>query len=82
MKIEPFQVPGCSRCEAALHDLRSVAAIIRNVEWCEVNVLESVDRAVDLGVVSLPALAIDGTVIFAALPTPGQLRADLLRRSP
>jgi hypothetical protein len=36
MKIELFQVPGCSRCEAALHDLRSVAASIRNVEWCEV----------------------------------------------
>jgi hypothetical protein len=43
--------------------------------------LESVDRAVDLGVISLLALALDGMLVFAALPTPGQLRVTLLRRS-
>ena len=44
------------------------------------NVLDSLDRAVELGVLTLPALAIDGELVFAALPTAPQLRQALLQR--
>ena len=50
------------------------------VEWREVNLLDDLDRAVDLGVLTLPALAIDGTLAFTALPTAEQLVAELRRR--
>jgi len=50
------------------------------VEWCEVNALDALDRAVDLGVLTLPALAIDGELVFTTLPTPVQLAAELQRR--
>ena len=50
------------------------------VAWRDVNVLEEMDYAVALGVISLPALAIDGELVFPALPTPQRLRAELVQR--
>lgn len=82
MKVELFHSPGCSRCAAARADLEAAAkAAIPNVEWCEVNVLNHIDRAVECGVLSLPAVVVDGELAFASLPTPGQLRAALIRKS-
>lgn len=81
MKIELFHAPGCERCATAKTELQAVAASVQGVEWCEINVLDSLDRAVELGVLTLPALAIDGELIFAALPTPIQLRQALQRRA-
>ncbi|AOE85932.1 glutaredoxin family protein [Pseudomonas sp. TCU-HL1] len=81
MKIELFYSPGCERCARAKADLRAIAeATVNDVEWREIDVLDALDRAVEVGVLTLPALAIDGTLAFAALPTPTQLRQELLRR--
>lgn len=80
MKIELFQVPGCARCDCAKAELQTIAAA-QGVEWCEVNALDELDRAVDLGVLTLPALVIDGELTFAALPTPAALRQELQRRA-
>lgn len=80
MKIELFQVPGCARCDSAKVQLQAVA-VDAGVEWYEVNALEVLDRAVDLGMLTLPALVIDGKLIFAALPTPEALRRELTRRA-
>ena len=83
MKIELFHAPGCSRCAAAREGLKAAAqAAVPGIEWREVNVLDEMDYAVERGVLSLPAVVVDGELMFAALPTPHQLRAALLRRSP
>lgn len=79
MKIELFQVPGCARCDSAKAGLQTVAAAT-GVEWCEVNALEALDRAVALGVLTLPSLVIDGELVFASLPTPAALSRELRRR--
>lgn len=80
MKVELIYAPGCAACIVAGHDLRSAAeAAVGDVEWLEINVLDAVDYAVALGVLTLPALAIDGRLVFAALPTSTQL-CDELRR--
>ncbi len=42
--------------------------------------LNEMDYAVERGVLSLPAIVIDGELVFSALPSPQQLRAALLRR--
>ncbi|MCY1302751.1 redox-active disulfide protein 1 [compost metagenome] len=80
MKIELFYAPGCERCAPVMNELQAVAAVVDGVEWCEINVLDSLERAVEVGVLTLPALAIDGVLVFAALPTPAQLRQALLQR--
>ncbi len=82
MKVELIYAPGCVECMTAKSALKSAAeAAAGGVEWSELNVLEALDYAVELGVLTLPALAIDGRLAFAALPTPAQLRDELLRRA-
>lgn len=81
MKVELFHSPACSRCAAPQADLEAAAkAAMPDVEWCEVNALNQMVRAVEYGVLSLPAVAINGELVFASLPTTGQLRAALIRK--
>ena len=78
MKIEIFLAKGCQKCEASQAELREVAvSIVPAVEWRLVNVLDELDYAVELGILSLPSVAIDGDVLFTSLPTAKQLRAVL-----
>lgn len=53
---------------------------VTELEWRDVNVLDEMEYAVDRGVLSLPAIVIDGELVFSSLPTPQQLRAALNRR--
>ncbi len=80
MKIELFHTPGCAKCAGATTALKVAAEAVPGVEWREVNVLDDLDRAVDLGVLTLPALAVDGKLVFTTLPTAEQLVAELRRR--
>lgn len=78
MRVELFYSPGCDRCAAACRELRLIAErTVPGVEWHERNVLEESDRAVELGVFSVPAFAIDDELLFAGLPTVQQLRDAL-----
>ncbi|WP_298111937.1 thioredoxin family protein [Bradyrhizobium sp.] len=82
MKVELFYSPGCSQCAVVREDLKATAErTVAGIEWRELNVLEDLDYAVELGVLSLPAIAVDGELIFSSLPTPHQLRDALIRRS-
>ena len=85
VKIEIIAAPGCKQCAAAQHELRAVAVSVlgeSNVVWREVNVLEELDYAVTLGVLSMPAVAVNGALKFSSLPTPAQLRAALISLAP
>lgn len=82
MRVELFYSPGCSQCAAAREGLKATAERSgRGIEWHEVNVLEDLDHAVELGVLTLPAVVVDGELLFSSLPTPRQLRDALIRRS-
>jgi hypothetical protein len=65
---------------SAQDDLRAVAASVfgeDNLVWREVNVLEELDYAVTLGVLTMPAIAVNGELRFSSLPTAEQFRAVL-----
>ena len=82
MKIEIFSAKGCQKCEASQAELREVAlSTVPAVEWRLVNVLDELDYAVELGILSLPSVAIDGEVAFTSLPTAKQLRAALEQKA-
>ncbi len=82
IKVEVFSSPGCSKCAHAKAVLqRLVGEIGENaIQWREVNILEELDYAVGLGVLSTPAVAIDGELVFATLPSAGRLRTELEAR--
>ena len=82
VRVEVFASPGCSKCGQAKKVLAETAAQLGEgaVQWREVNVLEEMDRAVELGVLTTPAIAIDGELVFSGLPSPARLRAELERR--
>ncbi len=82
MKVELFHAPGCSRCAAAREGLKTAAeTAVTGLEWREINVLDEMDYAVEHGVLSLPAIVIDGVLVFSSLPTPQQLRTALTLRN-
>lgn len=77
-----FYTPGCSACAAQHDELRAAArAAVKNLEWHDVNVSDNIDHAVDLGVLTLPSIVIDGEVAFSSMPTVAQLRKALIERS-
>ncbi|KAB2846026.1 MAG: glutaredoxin [Hyphomicrobiaceae bacterium] len=81
MKVELFYSPGCAECSAAQARLRAAAQdAVKQLEWREVSAIEELDYAVELGVLTLPSIAIDGELAFTSMPTPEQLREALLRR--
>ena len=81
MKLELFYSPGCDRCAEARDGLKTAAfEIVADLDWRELNVLDELDYAVQLGVLTLPAVAIDGELVFTSLPTRRQLCAALSER--
>ena len=82
IKVEVFSSPGCSKCGHAKEVLRKLADEIGGgqVDWREVNILEEMDHAVNLGVMSTPAIAFDGELVFTGLPSAKKLRQELEKR--
>ncbi len=82
MKIEIFYTPGCSECVAAHAKLRTAAQeAVNDLEWRELNVLDDLDYAVELGVLTLPSIVVDGELVFTSMPTVAQLREALRKRT-
>lgn len=84
VRIEVFTAPGCGRCGRAKTVLAEVLATMtaERYQWREVNILEEIDYAVELGVLATPAIAINGELVFSALPSSCQLQDALLASLP
>lgn len=82
VKVEVFSSPGCSKCTQAKNMLKSMVESMGagSVSWSEVSILEELDYAVALGVMSSPAIVIDGELVFSSLPSQAKLRAELDKR--
>ncbi|WP_018991693.1 glutaredoxin domain-containing protein [Aromatoleum toluclasticum] len=80
IRVEIFSTPGCDRCARARQTLKAVAERLEAVSWREVDVLSELDYAVELGVLTPPAIAIDGVLVFPSLRAPERLLAELRRR--
>ena len=82
IKVEVFSSPGCSKCGHAKEALHKLVDELGGdqIDWREVNILDELDYAVELGVLSTPAIAIDGELVFSVLPSVHKLRAVLETR--
>ncbi len=79
IKVEVFSSPGCSKCSHARELLKKIVLEKGEscIHWREVNILQELDYAVSLGVLSTPAIAIDGQLIFTRLPSARKLQSAL-----
>lgn len=82
LNIEVFSSPGCSKCGHAKDVLRQLADELGGdrIKWREVNILDEMDHAIELGVMSTPSIAINDELVFASLPSAKKLRAELERQ--
>jgi hypothetical protein len=82
MKVEVFSTPGCRKCAQAREALQAVVEAFGQdkATWREVNVIDDIEYAVALGVLSPPSIAIDGELVFPTLPTANRLKNELTRR--
>jgi len=82
IKVEVFSSPGCGKCGHAKEVLRNLADELggENIQWREVNILDELDHAIELGVMSTPSIAINSELVFASLPSAKKLRAELENR--
>jgi len=78
--VEFFFSGGCSNCAKAREALREAAESTPQVSWSEIDIGKHPRRAVDAGVVTTPAVAIDGNLIFKSVPTPSELRTAINAR--
>lgn len=79
--IDVFILPGCGRCSAGLDALKEIAESFGSdaFAWEERNLLENIDYAVQLGILSTPAIAVGGKLAFVSLPSPQQLQTELIK---
>ena len=82
IQVEVFSSPGCNRCSQVFDVLQTITRDLgaKRIDWREVNVLDELDYAVELGVLSMPAIAIDGKLVFKSHPSAGKLRDALEAR--
>ncbi len=79
IQIEVFSAPGCGKCGKAKEMLKQILEdwSATAVSWREVNVLDELDYAVELGVLSTPAIAVNGELVFTSLPSEKKMRRIL-----
>ena len=81
MKVEVLHATGCAKCLGQLPSLQTAARQADpNVEWKELDIVQALDYAVELGVLKPPAVAIDGELAFSTLPTADALQAAMRKR--
>jgi len=80
--IELFSASTCQRCGNAKKRIQSLVKKLGDdrVVYRELDVLAELDYAVSLGVLTTPAIAIDGELIFAAIPSLKRLADELQHR--
>ena len=82
IKVELIAAAGCSKCDGARSELKAAAESVAKdrMIWREVNVLDEIDYVVSLGVLTLPAVAIDGALVFKSLPSAAEMQGEIARR--
>jgi len=82
IKVEVFTAPVCDRCAKAAQAIQGLVEALGEdcLEWRAVDVLDEIDYAVSLGILSTPAIAIDGELVFSSVPNLKTLRRELQDR--
>ena len=80
--VELFSASSCNRCGKAKKRLQILIDELGDdrIQYREMDVLEELEYAVSLGILTTPAIAINGELIFTSIPSMKQLRNELQKR--
>ncbi len=80
--VEVLTASGCGRCQKIKVLAKAVIAELYDdrVHYREINVVDEIDYAVSLGVMSTPAIALNSELVFAAPPSKAKLQQAILAR--
>ena len=81
IKVELIAASGCSKCARKREELKAAAAEAARdqLHWREVNVLDEIDYVVGMGILTLPAIAINGRLVFKTLPSGKEMKREVLK---
>jgi len=75
-KVEVFVSPTCSFCPMAVEIIKRIEEDVDiDVEYLDI--IESRTRALEYGLMAVPAIAIDGKIKFVGVPEEEELRKEL-----
>ena len=80
--IELISASVCNRCWDARKRLQSLVEELDDdrIQYREIDVLDELDYAVSLGVLTTPAIAINGELLYSSVPSKKRLEGELKRR--
>lgn len=76
-RIRVLSTPGCAGCAQAKRLVAQVLSEFPALDWEEVDLTEQPELAAEYGIMSVPAVVIDGRLAFTGVPKEGALREKL-----
>lgn len=80
--VEVLTASGCGRCQKARSLAKEAIAELGDcrVHYREINVVDEIDYAVQLSVMSTPAIALNGELVFPGPTSKSKLHQAILER--
>lgn len=76
--IEMFTSPGCANCPAVKKMLKEISDELKGVTVEEVDITVEPTRASQYGVMSVPAVAVNGILKFVGVPKRDELKKAIM----
>ena len=77
IKVEIISAPGCAKCAGAKEVIHSYVKDMKGVNVKEINIVEHPEIAVKHGIMSTPALIVNGRLAFTGAPSEDELKKYL-----
>ena len=76
-RVQVLSTPGCGGCARAKQMIVDALAQYPGFAWEEIDLSEQPELAARYGIMSVPAIVIDGTLEFTTVPKPDALGAKI-----
>lgn len=78
-RVQLLSTPGCAGCAQAKRLITKVLEEFPGLDWEEVDLSERPELAGRYGIMSVPAVVVDGTLVFTSVPKEAALRDKIAR---
>lgn len=75
--VEVLMTPGCAGCPQAKKVVDEVVAEFDGVDWEEVDISDDPSKGTQHGIMSVPAVVVDGELLGTGVPDDDELRERL-----